>query len=196
MLSLIWTALTCCTRCCSGLMICSTHLDESATRVKSCVAVTSLCTRHTVLKASLLIASVGNEMPHITVAAWRSPSYKYLIRSPLKTISHFFSLSLSCLGFPSLVLCFPIMEGKRGIKRERSSPTEGSPAASNSKTPPPAPSGTPSPPGSPTEVSSRRPRSPVFEQGGPSRKALVIDMSSSSDEEGFIVDTSHNFEFA
>jgi hypothetical protein len=44
MLSLVLTALICFPRCCSGLMICSTHLDESATRVKSCAAVASLCT--------------------------------------------------------------------------------------------------------------------------------------------------------
>jgi hypothetical protein len=58
-------------------MMCSKHLDESATRVKSCMIVTSLCTfssswtvcltdwitdaRHTVLEASLLIASTRNE---------------------------------------------------------------------------------------------------------------------------------------
>jgi hypothetical protein len=35
----------------------------------------------------------------------------------------------------------------------------------------------------------------VFEQGGPSEKAPVIDLSSSSDEEDFIADTSHDFEF-
>jgi hypothetical protein len=36
----------------------------------------------------------------------------------------------------------------------------------------------------------------VFEQWGPSGKALVIDMSSSSDEEDLIANTSHDFEFA
>jgi hypothetical protein len=45
-------------------------------------------------------------------------------------------------------------------------------------------------------VSSRRPRSSVLEQGGPSATALVIDLSSSSDEENFIADTSRDFEFA
>jgi hypothetical protein len=35
----------------------------------------------------------------------------------------------------------------------------------------------------------------VFEQGGPSRKAPVIDLSSSSDEEDLIAATSHDFEF-
>jgi hypothetical protein len=87
------------------------------------------------------------------------------------------------------------MEDKRGIKRERSPSTEGSPAASDAKTPPPAPSGTPSSLGSLSEVSSRRPRSAVFEQGGPSRKPPVIDLSSSSDEEDSFIDTSCDFEF-
>jgi hypothetical protein len=45
-------------------------------------------------------------------------------------------------------------------------------------------------------VSSRHPRSPVFEQGGPSGKVRVIDLSSSSDEENSFADTSHDFEFA
>jgi WD40 repeat protein len=35
----------------------------------------------------------------------------------------------------------------------------------------------------------------VFEQGGPSGKAPVIDLSSSSDEEDLIIATSHDFEF-
>jgi hypothetical protein len=36
----------------------------------------------------------------------------------------------------------------------------------------------------------------MFEQGGPSGKALVVDMSASSDEEDLIPNTSHDFEFA
>jgi hypothetical protein len=136
-----------------------------------------------VLKASLLIASSGNKTIFITVATRRSPAYKYLFHSPLETISHSFSSSLPRLRFPSLVLCFPTMEGKRGIKRKRSPSVEVSPAASDAKTPPSAPSGTPSPPRSSTEVSSRCPRSPVLEQGGPSGAALVIDLSSSSVDE-------------
>jgi hypothetical protein len=178
MLSSVLTALTCFSRCCSGLMICSTHLDGSAARVKSCAAITSLCTlgswtvcltacitgaRCTVLEASLLIANVGNKTAPITVAVWRPPGYKYLLRSSPRTISHSFPSSLSCLGFPSLVLGFPTMEGKRGIKRERSPSAEGNPVAGDAKTPPSAPSGTPSPPGSLSEVSSHCPRSPVFE---------------------------------
>jgi hypothetical protein len=87
------------------------------------------------------------------------------------------------------------MEGKRGIKRERSPSVEGSLVASNAKTHPSAPSGTPSPPGSSAQVSSRRPHSSVFEQWGPFGKALVVDLSSPSDEEEHIHDTAHDFEF-
>jgi hypothetical protein len=36
----------------------------------------------------------------------------------------------------------------------------------------------------------------VFEQGGPSGKAPVVDLSSSLNEEDLIPDTSHDFEFA
>jgi hypothetical protein len=36
----------------------------------------------------------------------------------------------------------------------------------------------------------------VFEQGGPSRKVRVVDLSSSPDEENSFADTSHDFEFA
>jgi hypothetical protein len=56
-------------------------------------------------------------------------------------------------------------------------------------------SGSPSPPGYPLETSSRHPRSLVFEQGGPSEKVPVVDLSSSSNEEGLIPDTSQDVEF-
>jgi hypothetical protein len=148
-----------------------------------------------VLEASLLIASAGNETTPIIVAVWRPLGYKYLLHSPPRTISHSFPSSLPCLGFPSLVLGFSTMEGKRGIKQERSPSIEGSPAASDAKTPPPAPSRTPSPPGSPIEVCSRRPRSPVLEQGGPSGTAPVVDLSSPQDEGDPIHDTARDFEF-
>jgi hypothetical protein len=36
----------------------------------------------------------------------------------------------------------------------------------------------------------------VFEQAGSSKQVLVVDLSSSSDEEDFIVDTSWDAEFA
>jgi hypothetical protein len=78
------------------------------------------------------------------------------------------------------------MEDKRGIKRGRSPFAEGSPLPDDAKTPPPAPSGSLPPPGSPSEVSSRRPCSPVFKQGNASGKTPMIDHSS------FIVDTSRD----
>jgi hypothetical protein len=53
-----------------------------------------------------------------------------------------------------------------------------------------APSMSPPPLGSPSEISSRCPHSLVFEQGGPSGNIPVIDLSSSSNEEDFFVDTS------
>jgi hypothetical protein len=57
-------------------------------------------------------------------------------------------------------------------------------------------SGSPPPLGSPSEISSRHPCSPVFEKDGPCEKVLVVDLSSSSDEEGLIPDTSWDKEFA
>jgi hypothetical protein len=86
------------------------------------------------------------------------------------------------------------MVDKRGIKHERSPSAEGSPLPNDAKTPPPVPSGSPPLPWSPSEVSSRRPCSLVFEQGNAAGKTPMIDLSSSSDEENFIVDTSHNVE--
>jgi hypothetical protein len=88
------------------------------------------------------------------------------------------------------------MEGKRGIKRERSPSVEGSPAASDAKTPPPVPSRTPSPPGSLAEVCSHRPRSPILKQGGPSGMAPVVDLSSPQGEENPLHDMARDFEFA
>jgi hypothetical protein len=72
---------------------------------------------------------------------------------------------------------------------------KGSPAASDAKTTPPVPSGTPSLPGSLVEVCSHRPRSLVVEQGGPSRMAPVVDMSSPQGEENPIHYITHDFEF-
>jgi hypothetical protein len=79
------------------------------------------------------------------------------------------------------------MKDKRGIKRERSPSTEGSPLP-DAETPPPASSGSLPPSGSPSDVSSRRPCSPVFEQGNTSEKTPMIDPSS------FIIDTSRDEE--
>jgi hypothetical protein len=88
------------------------------------------------------------------------------------------------------------MEDKKGIKHERFPSTEESLSPSDAKTPSPAPSGSPPPPGSSSEISSHYPCSSVFEQGEPSGKAPVIDLSSSLDEEDLIATTSHDFEFA
>jgi hypothetical protein len=87
------------------------------------------------------------------------------------------------------------MEDKRGTKRSRSPSKEGSPLLSSVPTPPPAPSESSPPLESPSEVSSHYPCLPVFEQGGPSEKVPVVDLSSSSDEEGLILDTSRDVEF-
>jgi hypothetical protein len=88
-----------------------------------------------------------------------------------------------------------MMEDKRGSKHSCYPSKEGSPSPSDTKTPPSAPSGSPPRPGSPSEISSHHPCSSVFEQRGPSRKAPVIDLSPSSDEEDLIADISQDFEF-
>jgi hypothetical protein len=88
------------------------------------------------------------------------------------------------------------MEDKKGIKRERSPSTEGSPLSDDAKTPPPVPSESPSPPGSPLEVLSCHPCSPVFEKGNASGTTPMIDLSSYLDEENFIIDTSRDVELA
>jgi hypothetical protein len=82
------------------------------------------------------------------------------------------------------------MEDKRGTKRERSPSAGGTPWPDDVKTPPPAPSGSTPPLGSPSVISSRRPYSPVFEQGNASEKTPMIEPSS------FIVDTSRDEELA
>jgi hypothetical protein len=87
------------------------------------------------------------------------------------------------------------MEDKRGTKHSHSPSKEGSSSPSGGLTPPSVLSGSPPPLGSPSEISSCRPCSPVFEQGGTSKKAPVVDLSSSSDVEGLIPDTSHDEEF-
>jgi hypothetical protein len=88
------------------------------------------------------------------------------------------------------------MEDKRGIKHARSPSKEGSPSPSGAKTPLPAPSGSPPSLKSPPEVSSRCLRSPVWEQGGSFGKALVVDLSSSSNKGDLIADVSCDEEFA
>jgi hypothetical protein len=81
------------------------------------------------------------------------------------------------------------MKDKRGTKRSRSPYKEDSSSSSGGSMPPPVLSGSPPPPGSLLEISSRRPSSLVFEQGGPFEKVSMVDLSSSSDEEGLIPDT-------
>jgi hypothetical protein len=110
----------------------------------------------------------------------------------LLTFLFFISFLLRVSFFCSLLS----NNGGQEMHQARTLPSvEGSPVASDAKNPSPASSGTPSPLGSLAEVSSRRPRSPVLEQGGPFEKAPMIDLSSSSDEEDFIADTSRDFEF-
>jgi hypothetical protein len=88
------------------------------------------------------------------------------------------------------------MEDKRGTKCSRSPSKEGSSSSSGSSTALPVLSGSPPPLGSPSEISSHHPCSPMFEQGGPSEKVPMVDLSSSLDEEGLIHDTSRDEEFA
>jgi hypothetical protein len=82
------------------------------------------------------------------------------------------------------------MEDKKCVKRERSPSAEGSHLPDHAKTPILVPSGSPPPPGSPSDVSSRRRCSSVFEQGGASGVTPVNGPSS------LVVDTSHDVEFA
>jgi hypothetical protein len=85
------------------------------------------------------------------------------------------------------------MEDKRGTKRPSSSVSGSSSPSSDASTPPLSPSGYLPPSASPSDVSSRRPPSSVFKQGGPSEKIPVVDVSS-SDEDDF-PDTSRDEEF-
>jgi hypothetical protein len=89
------------------------------------------------------------------------------------------------------------MEEKRGAKREHFPSAKGNSSSSGARTPPLASSGSPPPPQSPTEeVSLYYNSSPVFEQGGSSKNAPVVNLASSSDEEGLIPNISHDFDFA
>jgi hypothetical protein len=115
--------------------------------------------------------------------------YIYVYHLELTAISHFFTFHL---GFPLLLLT--TMEDKRETKRPRSPSKEASSSPSSVSTPPSVSSGSSPPPGSPSEVSSRRHRSPVFEQGGPSERISVVDLSS--DEEDLLPDTLWDEDFA
>jgi hypothetical protein len=81
------------------------------------------------------------------------------------------------------------MEDKKWVKRERSPSAEGSPLPDDAKTPPPVPSGSLPPLGSPSDVSSCRHCSPMFEQGSTLRETPVSGPSS------LVVDTSRDEEF-
>jgi hypothetical protein len=82
------------------------------------------------------------------------------------------------------------MEDKKGIKCECFPSVEGTPLPDDAKTPPPVPSGSLPPLGSPSEVSSCRRCSQVFEQGNASGTTPVSGPSS------LVVDTSRDEEFA
>jgi hypothetical protein len=81
------------------------------------------------------------------------------------------------------------MEDKKGVKRERSPSAQESPLPDDAKTSTPVPSRSPPPPGSPSDVSSHRHCSSVFEQGSASG---VIPVSGPS---SLVVDTSRDEEF-
>jgi hypothetical protein len=86
------------------------------------------------------------------------------------------------------------MEDKTGTKHPRSLSKEGTPSFSSASTPPPASSGSPPPPESPSEVTSCRYYSLVFEQDQPSERITVVDLTS-DEEENIIPDTSWDEEF-
>jgi hypothetical protein len=117
--------------------------------------------------------------------------YKYLIHLTLITISHYFTFSLRVFS----LLLLATMEDKRESKSSCSPFKEGSSPPSSVSTPLPVTSGSPPPPGSHSEVSSRHPCQLVLEQGGPSKKISVVDLSSSSDEEDLILDITRGAEF-
>jgi hypothetical protein len=81
------------------------------------------------------------------------------------------------------------MEDKKGVKREHSPSAEGSPLHDDAKTPIPVPSGSLPPPGFPSDASSCRRYTSVFEQGGASGATPVSGPSP------LVVDTSRDEEF-
>jgi hypothetical protein len=88
------------------------------------------------------------------------------------------------------------MEHKRGTKRSCSPSKEGSSSSSGGSIPPLALSGSPPPSGSPSDISTCRSSSPVFEQDSPSENVSIVDLFSSLNDEGLIPDTSRDEEFA
>jgi hypothetical protein len=129
--------------------------------------------RCTVPETARSSGCAGTKMTHITVVVRHFTSYKYLIHLVLITISQF--SFLFWLLFTFLVLHMQLMEDKRCTKHAHSSSKGGSPSSYDAKTPPPASFGSLPLLMSPSEVSSHCPRSPVWEQGGSSGKAPVVD---------------------
>jgi hypothetical protein len=86
------------------------------------------------------------------------------------------------------------MEDKRGTNRSCSSAIGSLSSSSEASTPPPSPSESLLPLVSPPNVSSHRPPSPVREHGRSSKGILMVDLSSS--EEDDLPDTSCDEEFS
>jgi hypothetical protein len=86
------------------------------------------------------------------------------------------------------------MEDKRGTKCSRSSTSGSLSMLSNVSTSSPSSSRSLPPPVSQSDVSSRRPPSPVYEHDGPSEGISVVDLSS--EEEDAYPDTSRDEELA
>jgi hypothetical protein len=115
-LLLLWSASS---WCYAGLMMCSIHIDESATRVDCCMVITSYVylflkswtiyliiwvtgARCTVIEATHLSGFMGVKSMPIVVATRCFMGYKYPIRLTLITISR--PIFLASLGFSSLTL--------------------------------------------------------------------------------------------
>jgi hypothetical protein len=178
--------------------MCSIHLDESTTHLSKVARPSWLCILFIEKLHNLLDHLDNRRMMHgsrnIAIDCWcgnRNGTRYY--SHPTR---HNYKYAFCRLGFPFLAFSLLAMDAKRGTKHPRSPSAEGSPLLSDAKNPPPTPSGSPPPPGSLSEISSCCPHPLVFEQGGPSRNILVIDLSSSSDQEDFFVDTSRDGEFA
>jgi hypothetical protein len=118
---------------------------------------------------------VGLEMTHIAVAQRRFIGYKYSFRLAPLLIQHFFTFSFRVFLLPLHLFA---IEEKRGIKRSRSSVSDSSSSSNGASMPLPSLSESLSPPVSPSDVSSRRPPSPVSEHGEPSEVIPVVDLSS------------------
>jgi hypothetical protein len=199
-------------RCCTRLMMCSIHIDESLIHMSIVVRLSRLCIPFSKKFDNLLDHLDNWHMIHdfqCDACEWACGDrndthycsimtphrlYIYLLRLALITISHSFTFRL---GFSSiLLLILTTMEDKRGTKCHHSPSKKGSSSPSSASTPSTASSGSPPPPGSLSKVSSHHHRSLVLEQGRPSEKILMVDLSYSSDEENLILDTSQDAEFA